>query len=75
MKDKSDDAAKKIWPVGCGILLIHMLSDDPRSIPDNTRGIVEFIDDIGTIHCRFEGGRCLGVIPGVDIYRILSEED
>lgn len=53
------------FPEGTRIVLDHMV-DDPRPIPDGTRGIVQKVDDIGTIHCDFENGRHLGLVPGVD---------
>ncbi len=44
---------KKNYPIGTRILLIHM--DDPYSpVPDNTKGTVQFVDDIGDIHCVFD---------------------
>ena len=32
------------------------------------------MDDIGTLHCIFDNGRTLGVIPGVDDFHIVSED-
>ena len=32
------------------------------------------MDDIGTVHCVFDNGRTLGVIPGVDDFHIVSED-
>lgn len=32
------------------------------------------MDDIGTVHCVFNNGRTLGVIPGVDDFHIVSED-
>ena len=32
------------------------------------------MDDIGTVHCDFDNGRTLGVIPGVDDFHIVSED-
>lgn len=31
--------------------------------PPGTRGTVQCVDDIGTLHCDFDDGRHLGVIP------------
>ena len=47
----------------------------PRPVEDNTRGTVEFVDDIGTIRCSFDNGRQLGIIPGEDSFRKLTDEE
>lgn len=65
---------KELYPEGTRILLLHM-GDDPRRIEDNTRGTVEFVDDIGTIRCSFDNGRQLGIIPGEDVFRKLTDAE
>lgn len=65
---------KKMYPPGTGIELLSMGSD-PRPIESGTRGSVAFVDDIGTLHCDFDNGRRLGVIPGEDSFRTLTEEE
>ena len=65
---------REMYPEGTRILLLHM-GDDPRRIEDNTRGTVEFVDDIGTIRCSFDNGRQLGIIPGEDVFRKLTAEE
>lgn len=30
------------------------------------------VDDIGTLHCTFDNGRTLGVIPGEDSFSVIS---
>ena len=65
---------KKMYPPGTRIELLSMGSD-PRPIESGTRGSVVFVDDIGTLHCDFDNGRRLGVIPGEDSFRTLTEEE
>ena len=65
---------KELYPEGTRILLLHM-GGDPRPVEDNTRGTVEFVDDIGTIRCSFDNGRQLGIIPGEDSFRKLTDEE
>lgn len=36
-------------------------ADPYRPVPAGTEGIVEFIDDMGTLHMRWDNGRTLGV--------------
>ena len=59
---------KKEYPQGTEILLITM-GEDIHRIPDNTKGVVKYVDDIGTIHCTFENGRNLGLIYGEDNFK------
>ena len=56
---------KTQYPAGTKIMLDRM-DDDPRPIPPGTKGTVVYVDDIGTVHCNFENGRRLGLIPGED---------
>lgn len=61
-------------PPGTRILLLQM-GDDPRPVEDNTRGTVKAVDDIGTLHCDFDNGRHLGIVPGEDSFRRLTTEE
>lgn len=59
---------KELYPEGTRVELIQM-GDDPRPIEPGTRGTVDYVDSMGTIHCTFDNGRCLGLIPGEDQFR------
>ena len=65
---------KDNYPSGTRIMLLSM-GNDPCPIEDNTRGTVRVVDDIGTIHCSFDNGRSLGIVPGEDSFRKLTEEE
>lgn len=65
---------KEAYPPGTRVLLLHM-GDDPRPVEDNMRGTVRFVDDIGTVHCAFDNGRSLGLCPGEDSFRKLTQEE
>ena len=41
----------------------------------NMRGTVSYVDDIGTVHCDFDNGRSLGIVPGEDSFRKLTAEE
>jgi len=43
---------------------------DPHPIPDGTKGTVDIVDDTGTVHCKFDNGRCFGLIPGEDAFHL-----
>lgn len=65
---------KELYPKGTRILLLHM-GDDPRPVEDDMRGTVMFVDDTSTVHCKFDNGRQLGIIPGEDSFRKLTDEE
>ena len=65
---------KDRYPAGTRIMLLHMGSD-PRPIEPNSKGTVVAVDDIGTVHCDFDNGRSLGMIPGEDTFRTLTAEE
>lgn len=66
------EVLRKQYPVGSSVELVRM--DDSQAPPEGTKGSVLFVDDIGTIHVQWESGSTLGVVPGVDMIRRLSEE-
>lgn len=68
MKKFLDPDAKE----GMKIMMINM-SDDPNPIAPGTMGTIRLIDDMGTIHVKWDDGRMLGVIPGVDMYKLMTE--
>ena len=65
---------KKEYPPGTRIVL-NSMGDDPRPIQSGMRGTVEAVDDIGTVHCRFDNGRSLGLIDGEDNFRALTVQE
>lgn len=65
---------KDSYPPGTRIILLQM-GNDPRPIDDNTRGTVKAVDDIGTLHCDFDNGRSLGIVPSEDSFRRLTPEE
>ena len=65
---------KKAYPPGTRIVL-NSMGDDPRPIESGMRGTVEAVDDIGTVHCKFDNGRSLGLIDGEDDFRALTAQE
>lgn len=53
---------KDNYPPGTRIMLLQ-IGDDPRPIEPNTKGTVAVVDDMGTLHCNFDNGRQLGIVP------------
>lgn len=64
---------KEHYPKGTRIQLDSM-GDDPRPIEPGTMGSVRLVDDMGTIHCDFDNGRRMGIIPGEDCFHIVSHQ-
>jgi len=64
---------KERYPEGTRICLDRM-NDDPFPVESGTFGRVDHVDDIGTLHCKFDNGRMLGVIPDVDQFHKIDQE-
>ena len=63
---------KDTYPPGTRIELDFM-GDDPRPIAPGTKETVRIVDDMGTVHCDFDNGRRLGLVPGEDAFHPISE--
>lgn len=61
------------YPPGTRIKLIHM--DDNWAVPSGTRGTVEYVDDAGQIHPIWDNGRTLAIVPQVDKFRRLTQQE
>ncbi len=71
---KRAESIKQMYPPGTRIELICM--KDPYSpVPSGTRGTVRAVDDMGTIFPDWDNGRSLGVVPGEDVFRKLTQEE
>jgi len=51
------------------------MNDPFAPVPSGTRGTVRAVDDMGTIFPDWDNGRSLGVVPGEDVFRKLSQEE
>lgn len=68
------ESIKRNYPIGTRLILISM--DDPFSpVESGTRGTVSHVDDAGQIHMRWDNGRTLALIVGVDNFRRLSPDE
>lgn len=65
---------KREFPPGTRILLLHM-EEAQFPIPDYTRGTIRYVDDIAQLHCRFDNGRSHTLVPGLDKFRKLTEQE
>lgn len=64
---------KKQYPKGTEIELISM--NDPQPVPSGTHGIVDFVDDIGTIFVKWENGSSLGLLVGEDEFKVIPSKE
>ena len=49
--------------------------NDSYGVPSGTHGVVDFVDDMGTIHVNWETGSSLGLIPDEDKFIVIKEVD
>ena len=61
---------KKMYLAGTKIQLIKMY--DIQAVPPYTIGVVDYVDDIGTIHMKWQTGSSLGLIYGKDEFEIID---
>lgn len=64
---------KERYPKGARIELLSM--NDSQAVPPGTRGTVNYVDDLGTIHMNWDNGRTLGICPQEDSFRKLTEQE
>ena len=48
---------------------------DAYAVPPGTRGNVDHVDDMGSVHIKWDNGRTLAAIPGVDSFRKLTAQE
>ena len=71
-RDRNDvDRIKAHYPPGTRIRL-NSMNDPWHPISPGTEGEVDFVDDIGTIHMKWDNGRSLGIVPGVDSFTVIA---
>ena len=65
---------RSCYPPGTRIVLSRM--NDPFSpVEPGTRGTVRYVDDTGQIGVAWDNGRSLSLIPGVDSFRKLTQQE
>lgn len=64
---------QQTYPPGTRLVLNQM--DDGFAVPPGTRGTVAYVDDAGQLGMKWDNGRTLSLIPGVDSFRKLTEQE
>ena len=72
--EKEAKRTKAAYPPGTRVMLLNM-NDRLAPVPEGTRGTVNHVDDLGQIHMEWDNGRTLALVPGVDSFRTLTEEE
>lgn len=70
MISKKVEEVKKKYVSGTKIKLIKMYNE--QEIEPNTEGVVDYVDDIGTIHMKWSNGSTLGLIIDLDEFEIIQ---
>lgn len=63
--------AQRNYPPGTRVRLLDM-PDDPRPMQEGTCGTVAAVDDAGQLIMKWDNGRSLSLIPGVDSFEVLE---
>ena len=62
-------ALRRQYPKGARVALVRM-NDPYTKLRPGDLGTVEFVDDAGTLFCRWDNGSTLGVVFGEDEIRL-----
>ena len=65
---------RSCYPPGTRIVLNNM-NDPYAPVESGTRGTVLYVDDAGQVGVAWDSGRSLSLIPGVDSFRKLTQQE
>jgi uncharacterized protein YodC (DUF2158 family) len=68
------EAQRAGYTKGARVELVS-ISDSYTSLKSGDRGTVSFVDDTGTVFCRWDNGSSLGAVLGADEIRLLSKAE
>ena len=68
------ESIRKNYPSGTRIIL-NSMNDPYTPVESGTRGTVRYVDDAGQIGVAWDNGRSLSLIPGVDSFRKLTQQE
>lgn len=65
---------RSCYPPGTRIML-NSMNDPYAPVPAGTRGTVRYVDDAAQVGVAWDNGRNLSLIPGVDNFRKLTQQE
>ena len=65
---------RSCYPAGTRIVL-NSMNDPYAPVESGTRGSVRYVDDAGQLGVAWDNGRSLSLIPGVDSFRKLTQQE
>ena len=71
MTEKQVERIRNQYPPGTRMCCDYM-PDDPKPIESGTLGTVVGVDDAGQIMMKWDNGRSLSLIPGVDSFHTVE---
>lgn len=71
------EAVEKIknqYPIGTRIEMIHM-EEQLSPVESGMKGTVQIVDDVGTLHMKWDNGRTIGIIPNKDQFKVVEQSN
>lgn len=65
---------RSCYPPGTRIVL-NCMNDPYAPVPSGTKGTVRYVDDAAQVGVAWDNGRSLSLIPGVDSFRKLTQQE
>ena len=66
---------RKEYPTGSRVELTKMNDPYRTDLVPGTRGTVQFVDDAGSIHVRWDIGSSLAVVFGEDACKVVTDDE
>ena len=74
MRPEQVERIKKQYPAGTRICC-DCMPDDPRPIEPGTLGTIVAVDDAGQVMMKWDNGRSLSLLPGVDSFHVVQQKE
>lgn len=75
MQRKEVEEIKKTYKRGMRLRMTKdMIDRYGQGLPEGSSGIVTGVDDVGTIHMRWDCGSTLGIAPDVDQFEVIPHD-
>ena len=59
----------------CTRIVLNSMNDPYAPVESGMRGSVRYVDDAGQVGVSWDNGRSLSLIPGVDSFRKLTQQE